>query len=149
MATKRNSILSVFETRMKTIDGTGNFVWNLNNNVTRVIERPLIRKEDFTTFPSMLYRTRPNIGTIYKLGGILQETFEVETFTAFDQRLNGLQFDDLHSDVMIALGSDVTMGGLAAYFIMIAAEGTWIQEEELTEVVNVFRCEFRHTISER
>lgn len=128
---------------MKDINGAGLFVHDLNDNVVRVLERPDFKREDFTAFPQMLYRMRPNIRTTYKLAGLIEEMFEVESFTAFDAQLTGAQFDDFMSDVALALGSDLTMGGNAAFFALSSGEGRWLPEEKLTEVVMAFSCMYR------
>ena len=53
MASKRETILSVFETRMKTINGTGSFVHNLGNRVERIGEELDPTKYTFTDFPKI------------------------------------------------------------------------------------------------
>ena len=152
MATKRTTILDVFETRMKSIDGTPDFVFDLNNNVERIGEIPSATKQDFTGFPKLYYLVE-DIGTRYTLGGYFLENMRVDAYAVFDGKLAGSAMDDFISDIYLALGTnanDVKMNNNADFFILDRVEKVgWLAEENLTFIHFLFRCQYRRLATER
>jgi hypothetical protein len=151
MATKRTSILSEFETRMTAIDGTGGFVTNLTQ-VTRIAENPDGEVLDFTAYPTMFYKVS-NVLIEYEVNSRWKENFDVNAFIIFDAELAPSLIDDLVSDVKIALvtsSNDVTMGGLADWFLIKdVLDADWLTEENITIVQIDFTCQYRNSALDR
>ena len=152
MATKRTDIITVFDTRMKTINGTGNFVHNLGSRVERIGEVPNATSQNFVDFPKMYYLVE-DIETRYTLGGYFLEKMRVDSYTVFDGKVAGSSMDDFVSDVYLALGTnanDLKMNNNADFFILDKVdEAKWLNEENITIVHLIFMCQYRRLASER
>ncbi len=141
MSTTRTDLINSFITSMKQINGISPYVFNLNNNVIRLLERVNVKLYDFSTYPTMfIYATSKND---YLPGGYLLENMAIYADTAFNLQLSPENVDDFISDMQFAMRDNIKLGGTADFAKFVNFSGKWLPEDKLTIVTGELSVQFK------